>query len=447
MIREIEKLRKASFWISDFLKGGPVNKNYEEIRFILENYDSPESIRKRDLNLSNLLIHATGTSPFYAEFKHFKSLSDFPVINKIIIRDRFTDLQSKKFKNKRNHTVQTSGSSGIISTTLQDTNKRNRNTADTIYFKKLAGFELGYKLYYIRKWFKMHTKSPLITWLRNINMVDVSKFSDEYLADFIKTLKRDRSTKVLLGYSSALRDICKYLDKINSGPVETDISCIIGMSEALSDYTKHSLEKYFNAPVVSRYSNLENGILSMQLPGQGDHFHINWASYHIEILHPEYDQPVEYGTLGRVVITDLFNYCMPIIRYDTGDLAIMTNDNKYFNKAPAFAKVEGRKMDLLYDTKGNAQSPFIVFHMESFLQIRQFQLIQESEKSYVLKLNADPDFKEGDELIRIYREYFGDDAIINIEYVSEIPQLSSGKRRLTVNNYLPEKEYSSSVNS
>lgn len=441
MKKVIEKLRKTSFWMIDFLKGGKIKHHYNDIKFILENYDSPESVDKRAFHLISLLKHATETTPFYNDFKDFKSLSDFPVINKIIIREKFNDLQSEKFKNKSNHIVQTSGSSGIISTTLQDVNKRKRNTADTIYFKKQAGFEVGNRLYYIRKWFKMHTKNPLITWLRNIIMVDVSKFSEKYLADLIKNLKKDKSTKVMLGYSSAYRDICKYLNSINSGPVDTNISCIIAMSEALSDYTKQSLEKYFNAPVISRYSNLENGILSMQLPNQGNSFHINWASYHIELLHPEHDTPVEYGVLGRVVITDLFNYCMPIIRYDTGDLAIMTNDNKYFNKAPAFTKVEGRKMDILYDTKGNVQSPFIVFHMESFPEIKQFQIIQESERTYILKLNVDDNFSAEPELIRIYKNYFGEDADIKINYVNEIPQLSSGKRRLTVNNYLLQKEY------
>ena len=335
--------------------------------------------------------------------------------------------------------MQTSGSSGTTTTTLQNADKKRRNTADTIYFKKRAGFELGFRLYYIRKWFKMHTKSPIVTWLRNIIMVDVTLFSDAYLSEFINKLKSDKSTKVLLGYSSAYRDICKYLDNINSGPIETNISCIIAMSEALSDKTKISLEKYFKAPVLSRYSNLENGIFAMQIPNQGNNFHINWASYHIELLHPENNNPVGYGELGRVVITDVFNYCMPIIRYDTGDLAIMTNKNTFFNNAPAFTKIEGRKMDLLYDTKGNAQSPFMVFHLESYPEIKQFQLIQDGEKEYTIKLNIDEIFRDEKSLIDLYIGYLGDDANIEIEYVKEIPQLSSGKRRLTVNNFLNEK--------
>ncbi|HEA29860.1 MAG TPA: CoF synthetase [Leeuwenhoekiella sp.] len=435
----LEKMRKYSFWSLDFLKGGRVRSHYKDIAFILENYTSEASQNRRDELLHNLLTHAVSTTVFYAPFKNFKTLSDFPVINKSIIRDHKEDVLSSTYMGKNNREISTSGSSGTPFTTLQNKAKEERNTADTIYFKKKAGFEVGYRLYYIRKWFKMHTKSNLTTWLRNIKMVDVTEFSDEYLSDFITTVKKDDSTKVFLAYSSALREICNYLERTGATPIKADISCIIAMSEALSDRTRAQLEKYFDAPVLSRYSNLENGILSLQLPGGGDLFHINWASYYIEILHPDKDIPVAHGEVGRVVVTDLFNHCMPMIRYDTGDLAIMSGENEYFNGAPGFLKVEGRKMDVIYKTDGRIQSPFIIFHLEPYADIKQFQLIQEERKKYILKLNVEQGFDKGQELIAMLKSYLGTDADVQIDFVQGIPQLSSGKRRLTVNNYLKEK--------
>jgi phenylacetate-CoA ligase len=38
-------------------------------------------------------------------------------------------------------------------------------------------------------------------------------------------------------------------------------------------------------------------------------------------------------------------------------------------------------------------------------------------------------------MIKILQKYLGDDAIIKIEYVNEIPQLSSGKMKLTINRF------------
>ncbi len=439
MKKATEKLRKLVFWTIDFIKGSKVRKHYNDIKFILENYDSKESKDRRGLHLSRLLKHASSTTAFYKDFSNFSSLNDFPVINKTTIRKKIEEIQSDIYKDKKNYKMSTSGSSGTPFTTLQNKNKRLRNTADTIYFKQQAGFEIGYRLYYIRKWFKMHQKSRTTTQLRNIVMVDVTEFSDDYLSQFIAELRSDSSTKVIIGYSSALREICKYLDKTNARPIKSDISCIIAMAESLSTNTRKSLEKYFNAPVLIRYSNLENGILSLQLPHSGNCLQINWASYYIEILHLQKDEPVGFGEMGRVIVTDLFNYCMPIIRYDTGDFAIMTNKDPYFNSAPSFSHVEGRKMDMIYDTSGNAKSTFIIFHLESYPDLKQFQFIQESRTLYTLKLNTEGTFSSENELVQMFKDYLGQDATINVNYVNEIPQLSSGKRRLTINNYRQEQ--------
>lgn len=432
--RGLEKWRKKLFWDFDAVTGGKTKAHYDDIKFILENYGSQESQERRNKHLDTLLDHAVSTTDFYKELSGYRTLQDFPIINKSIIRENFKEFQSDTFKDKTNFKMSTSGSSGTPFTTLQNSDKKRRNTADTIYLQQQAGFEIGYRLYYIRKWFKMHQRNWLTTELRNIAMVNVTEFDDAYLFNFLKSLKEDSSNKVLLAYSSALRDICKYLDKIDSGPIDADISCIIAMAEGLSDHTRQSLKKYFDAPVSLRYSNMENGILSLQLSEVNNHLQINWASYFIEILHPDRDVPVEEGELGRVVVTDLFNHCMPFIRYDTGDLARMVPDT-IFNSAPAFSKVEGRSMDAIYDTKGNVQSTFIIFHLEAYPEIKQFQFIQNGQKQYTLKLNIEGVFQHETKLITLFKGYLGDDADIEIVYENKIPQLASGKRRLIINNF------------
>ena len=435
MKKALEEIRRISFWTVDAIKGGAVRKHYRDISGILEEYKSSESIAKRAEYLNGLLDHAVSTTQFYSSQNGFKDLDDFPVINKIVLRDNLEAMQSAKYKNKTTYKMSSSGSTGITSTTYQDKNKRNRNTADTLYFQGKAGFVPGYRLYYLRKWLEKYKANGLITWMRNIVMVDVSKFNDNYLSKLVDSMRQDTSTKVILGYSSALRDICQYLERTNSDPLNTNFSCIIAVAESISDNTRKSLERYFNTAVVSRYSNLENGIFALQFPNEGNAYHLNWASYHFEVLGLKDDTPVQPGELGRVVVTDLFNYSMPVIRYDTGDLAILSEDNHHFNKAPVFTKVEGRKMDMIYDTQGNPRSSFIVGHLESYSEIKQFQFIQEDIKKYTLKLNTDGALDFEDDLIQIYKEYLGEDADIHFEYVTDIPQLASGKRRLTVNNY------------
>jgi len=428
-----EYLRNKLFWMIDALKGGQVKTHRKDIANILENFDSPASIDRRDTLLKNLLIHASETTPYYQKYANSKKLQDFPVVNKTIIRDNFEAFQSSLYKDKPQFQISTSGSSGTPFKAYWDKNKVLRNRADTIYFQGITGYEIGQRLYYIRKWLSKYKGSKLTMAMRNIEMVNVSDFSDDYLANLIKTLETDSSTKMLLSYSSALRDICNYLQKIKAGPVNSDITSIIAMADELGDDTRIKLNYYFNAPVHLRYSNQENGILSLQLSQENNTLQINWASYFIEVLHLDEDIPVAEGTLGRVVVTDLFNYGMPFIRYDTGDLAILTREGAYFNTSSVFKSIEGRKMDVLRDTKGNVISGFSIHHLETYPEIKQFQFVQQSSTMYCINLVVSQPVGKEFEIIEYFRDFLGSDAEIKIAYVDEIPKLNSGKRKLIVN--------------
>ena len=431
----LEKSRHYSFWILDVLRGGKIKSHYKDVKFTLENFNSNRSKKMRNSHLSKLLNHAVKTTSFYKTCEGFNSISDFPIVNKLVLRHSFDDFISKEYKNSTSFEVSTSGSTGTPFTVLQDKNKKYRNVADTIYFGEKAGYKLGHKLFYLRAWSSLIEKNRLIIFFQNIVSINVKNLNDDTTSQLIAQIKKGNSNKAFIGYPSAFREICKYLDSINSKPIKSNIRSMIANAESLSTHTKESVKKYFGFDILSRYSNMENGILSQQISNEGENFHINWASYYIEILDLEKDIPVAYGVLGRVVVTDLFNYNMPLVRYDTGDLAVMDIDKSRFNGAPSFTQVAGRRMDAIYDTKGNPMTT-VAYELECFPELNQFQLIQETEKSYCVKVNIDGDFKRKDEMISVLKFFLGEDAIIEIDYVNEVPQLSSGKRKLTLNNYI-----------
>lgn len=127
---------------------------------------------------------------------------------------------------------------------------------------------------------------------------------------------------------------------------------------------------------------------------------------------------------------------MPMIRYDTGDLAAIETIEINGRRKKCLTQFSGRKVDVIFDTSGNSISPHLITNeMWSFTDIKQFQLIQKSEKDYLLKLNADKDFSRDFEIDRALTQHLGEDAVITIEKVDEIPVLSSGKRRYIVNEY------------
>ncbi len=200
-----------------------------------------------------------------------------------------------------------------------------------------------------------------------------------------------------------------------------------------------STEHYFGVPVVSRYFNVENGILAQKNAASGE-YQINWASYLLEILDMHTNAPVKPGVFGRIVITDLYNYCMPMIRYDTGDIGQLSISHKNGAKHRILERVEGRKMDMIYKTNGEMTSPFMVYHILKYPHIRQYQFIQENKTQYKLKLNVLPEFRSADNIVTEFKKHLGSDAEISLDYVDDIPLLSSGKRKFVINKFRGGKE-------
>jgi phenylacetate-CoA ligase len=430
----LENLRHTALWAADALKGRTLRRHYDEITVLLESTDESTVMAKINGSLNNLLEYSAKTVLFYDSFKGY-GLTAFPVVNKSVIRASADSFLSSSYNGAELYQAITSGSTGTPFKTYQDGNKKLRNYADTLYFSGLAGYRTGHRLVYLKIWVKEKMKNSLSYRLQNIIPVDVILFNEREIEALINRMEKDRSTFGLLGYSSALELICRYLDRTGHGPVKADVKSIIAISETLNDNTRESLQKYFEVPAVSRYSNLENGIIAQQIPGQNSRYLVNSASYHVEILKMDSDKPAEEGEPGRIVVTDMFNYAMPMIRYDTGDIGSMVHDEnypwrKYLNH------VEGRRLDLLYDTGGNLVSSYIVYkNMWQYTEIEQYQLIQEDKKRYTIKINCHEPFTREQKLIDEFRYYLGQDADFKVEYVSEIPLLSSGKRKKIVNNY------------
>ncbi len=426
-------IRNKVFWIYDAIKGGNIKKNFDDIQDGF-GFSSFESLQKKNAPLLNeLLSKAVDTTEFYAEYIGFKDLSDFPVVNKIIIKDNFDKINMKYGRESDVVSVSTSGSTGTPFKIYQSKGKKIRNTADTLFFAKTAGFNVGEKLLYLRLWAAYYKKTEIIAKLQNIEQIDVEDLTDEYIASLLMKLQNDKTPKGWLGYPSAYEKICTYLDKTNSSPIECNINSIIAMSEPLATEVKKKMEYYFGNPVVSRYSNVENGILAQQMPNEED-FTINWASYHVELLDIEKDVPVKNGEPGRIVITDLYNIATPMIRYDTGDVGVFTETGND-SKSPKFKVIQGRITDVLRNTRGEIVNPFVVYNnLYRYPELRQFQLVQKTNRNYVFKINNNgKKYDREEEMILFFKPFLGEDAEISIEYVEEIPLLKSGKRKIIVN--------------
>lgn len=429
-------MRSKIFWLKDKINGGYLRENFLQIKNILETSSAIERDAVIENRLNLLINHAKNSCVFYKRLDNPTNIVDFPVINKLSIRKETNSFISDKYKKDDLISVVTSGSTGTPFQVYHDRKKIIRNSADTIYFAHRAGFNVGDKLFYLKIWSASNHKSKLTAKMQNVVPFDVLKFNDKEIERFISMLNK-KGRKGILGYASALELVCKYLERYPEKVHDKiQVHSAISMSESLTDFTKVCFNKYFNVDLYARYSNLENGIIAQQFDKSGNSYMINTASYYIEVLKFDSDVSVEPGEMGRIVVTDLYNYGMPMLRYDTGDIGkFALKENGDIDKT-ILDHIEGRKMDLLFDTKGDLVSSFIMYkNMWKYTEIFQYQIIQSGKREYQLKINVEKDFKRESELISEFKSYLGNDADFRIEYVSEIPLLASGKRKKIVNTY------------
>jgi phenylacetate-CoA ligase len=101
--------------------------------------------------------------------------------------------------------------------------------------------------------------------------------------------------------------------------------------------------------------------------------------------------PVGPGQMGRILITTLENRLMPLIRYEIGDYAIASNDLCSCGRTlPVLGKVIGRGINLFRLPGGRLKSPWpLVGPIKTRPEIRQFQIVQETQNHFVVRYVAD----------------------------------------------------------
>ena len=142
------------------------------------------------------------------------------------------------------------------------------------------------------------------------------------------------------------------------------------------------------------------------------------------------DVSVEEGELGRVVLTDLYNKALPFIRYANGDLAIA---KKIVNgQCVEIASLEGREISALRKTDGTLLSETnIMGRFKKFTDISRYQIIQTAQSAYTMRLENAPASIDAKCLAEM-NTIFGDDAVITIEHVDDIPCEKNGKFKVTI---------------
>ncbi|MBD3896240.1 hypothetical protein IEI94_10300 [Halomonas sp. ML-15] len=425
-------LRRAIFFSRDRIKSQGIGSNLDEIR---DELSEPSLVRERQSKrIRDLLNYATSNSLFYKKLVG-KELSDFPVVNKQILIESYEEVcvppALVPYQNGPLHIAKTSGSTGMVFKVPQDTRKRARRIADLKYFGEQAGYQSHEPLVQLQAFNVHNSADRLKSFKDNVYKFDASSMGDERLSELLEFIDR-KSAVAVIGYASWLSQLVNFVtnNSLSLGKIKT-LKSLIAISEHLHDDTKEKVEKLLNIDIVSRYSNEEQGVLAQQLAGD-DAFKLNHASYYFEILKLDCDLPAEPGELGRIVVTDLFNYAFPMIRYDTGDTGIMGRAADTHDGFAFLSAIYGRRQDVVYSAAGEPIHPITLSRtLRVYPEIKQWQFIQKDSSRYIVKLNL---YRPMDDkvIVDCVTKIFGEEAEVEVKVVSDIPVLASGKRRSVI---------------
>lgn len=255
-------------------------------------------------------------------------------------------------------------------------------------------------------------------------MLSIASSTEEQLA----WLQREQPAYLLV-YPSAFGAIARMM--LARGVRLPSVRQVRTISEGLSEDTRRLCAEAFGVPLVDVYSAQEVGYVAMQCPFDPAKvtYHVAAESVVVEVLRED-GSPCGPGESGRVVVTDLHNFAMPVIRYDIGDDAEVAEPCACGRGLPALARVVGRRRQMLRYRDGSTRWPVFTVACREAARYREVQLVQTAVGTLVLRVlpeagGLEPGAEEA--LARALHATLGDEFEVAVEVVADIPRGATGK--------------------
>lgn len=265
--------------------------------------------------------------------------------------------------------------------------------------------------------------------LLRTELMPAFEMSDENLDRFVEKIRHSRPT-MLFGYPSALSLIARHAKKHGVAMDNLGIKVAFVTSERLYDEQKRDIESVFGCPTANGYGGRDGGFIAHQCPA--GNMHITAEDIIVELVDSN-GAPVPSGEAGEVVVTHLATRDFPFIRYRTGDVAVMDDSICECGRGlPVLKEIQGRTTDFIVTQNGvRMHGLALIYILRDIPSIKEFQIIQESLGSIVVKLVVLDSYGEGDKkaIVDGFKERLGDDVKISLEEVEAISAEKSGKFR------------------
>ena len=151
----------------------------------------------------------------------------------------------------------------------------------------------------------------------------------------------------------------------------------------------------FGALVSDVYSAEETGPIASQCAEQGS-YHVHAEALLLEVL-DDAGRECALGEMGRVVVTPLHNFAMPLLRYELGDYAVRGAACACGRTLAVLARIAGRRRNMLRLPDGSTHWPsFPATVWLPFPAIRRVQLAQTALDAIEVRFEASRDLDDAE---------------------------------------------------
>ncbi len=392
-----------------------------------------------------MLVHAASTTKYYSELfrtlgfdpRSLKSEDDIkqlPFLTKEQLNQDIDSFLSSSYRRKQLICASTGGSSGLPLTFYRDRRVQVIRRAQDYLFNMRIGVFPGQR----RAWvwgaridaFSMRSPKARIANALNERAIYFYAYdaSDKKMDDFLTALRRHQP-ETIFAYPNMLAALAQRAQQV--GMEMPLIRNVIVTAEPLQKWQRPLFREVFGAETFGRYGAREIGTVASEC-NLHTGMHLFEPSYHLEVV-DDAGRDVPYGKMGELVVTDLFNSGMPLIRYRTGDMVVL--DDGYCSCGCTWRRIVGiggRIVDMIIRPDGSRVEGLVIVNALHTSGVRlRVQVAQTTPTSLIVRHLISDRIPEParNAFAKRIREALGDAVTVTYEPVEQLRYDPSGKYR------------------
>jgi phenylacetate-CoA ligase len=434
------------------VKDLPVTELFK--KFSIQQWDSVEVFQSRqEKMLAALLRHSLKNIPFYQaknlgykddeiEDQPYNVLRSWPILEKEDLRSSLSELYQELARGTFGNS--TGSSTGTPVTLYQDKPYQAATLAAIDFFYEWAGRPPGSRL--IKIWGAQRDithggqglRFRLGNFLGNRLIFNCFSMTPAQMQQFLQEINRFKPL-VIEGYVDGLFELAKFIHE-NGLKVKPPLRGVISSAGTLLPHMRAPIEEAFKTRVFNRYGSREAGPIGEEC-SEHKGLHVMGETTVVEVVDTQ-GIPVPAEEEGDILITNLWNYTMPLIRYRIGDRGILSEKRCSCGRPyPLLKQVTGRSSESFVLKDGTVISPAFFIHFIGVVHndgsIAKFQVVQKAFDHVVIRLVPKADFNlqqwpNRTILMEHIHNVLGKDCRIDFSIEKDIEKTPTGKHLYTV---------------